>query len=49
MHDGPPLPTERETRERVLGPTLNHWLGILGNAQLGPIYLGTLEIGRAHV
>ena len=44
LHDGPPLPTERDTRERIGGPIWNYWLGKLGNAQLGPIYLGTLGI-----
>jgi photosynthetic reaction center M subunit len=44
LHDGPPLPTEYETRGRVFGATLSYWLGVIGNAQIGPIYLGTLGI-----
>jgi len=40
LHDGPPLPTERETRERIFQPTMSWLFGLLGNAQIGPIYLG---------
>ena len=44
LHDGPPLSTERETRDRQFGPVSSWWLGLLGNAQIGPIYLGTLGV-----
>ena len=30
--------------EREKGATFNYWLGVIGNAQIGPIYLGTLGI-----
>jgi photosynthetic reaction center M subunit len=44
VHDGPALPTEYETGGRFGKPVLSYWLGVLGNAQLGPIYLGSLGI-----
>jgi photosynthetic reaction center M subunit len=44
VHDGPALRTEYETSERFGKPVLSHWLGVLGNAQIGPIYLGGLGI-----
>ncbi|MEM9222428.1 MAG: photosynthetic reaction center subunit M [Pseudomonadota bacterium] len=38
------VPIENGAYERVLPPRLVHVLGILGNAQVGPIYLGALGI-----
>ena len=43
-HDGPALRTKYETSERIGKPALSYWLGVLGNAQIGPIYLGGLGI-----
>ncbi|MFP4079106.1 MAG: photosynthetic reaction center subunit M [Ectothiorhodospira sp.] len=34
------VPIEGGKRERIGKPIVNHWLGLVGNAQLGPIYLG---------
>ncbi len=34
------IPVGRDTRNRVGKPIFNRWLGMLGNAQIGPIYLG---------
>ncbi len=31
-------------RERVGAPSFEHWLGYIGNAQIGPIYLGYLGV-----
>jgi photosynthetic reaction center M subunit len=44
VHDGPALRTDYETSERFGKPVLSYWLGVLGNAQIGPIYLGGLGI-----
>ncbi|MFC3147993.1 photosynthetic reaction center subunit M [Piscinibacterium candidicorallinum] len=41
---GAPLPTERDNNERIFGATLVHLFGRIGNAQIGPIYLGGLGI-----
>jgi len=38
LHDGIPLPPDNEPR--VGKPTFQYWLGRIGDAQLGPIYLG---------
>ena len=40
LHDGVPLP--RSDWKRVGTPFLFHLLGRIGNAQIGPVYLGTL-------
>lgn len=34
------IPVAADTSSRVGKPIFNRWLGMLGNAQLGPIYLG---------
>ncbi|MEO0546316.1 MAG: photosynthetic reaction center subunit M [Pseudomonadota bacterium] len=39
---GVPLPAGEE--ERLGKGSLNYWIGKIGNAQLGPIYLGTLGV-----
>jgi photosynthetic reaction center M subunit len=44
LHAGPPLRTERETAERFGAAWVSYWLGRIGNAQVGPIYLGGLGI-----
>jgi photosynthetic reaction center M subunit len=44
LHDGPALPTPRETSQRSNDKFISYWLGLLGNAQLGPIYLGSLGV-----
>lgn len=44
---GPPdmgVPIGHEQRERLGKPISNYWLGKLGNAQIGPIYLGGLGV-----
>ena len=38
------VPIDQGEFERVGTPTLNYWLGKIGNAQIGPIYLGYLGI-----
>jgi photosynthetic reaction center M subunit len=35
---------EPERVEREKGALFNYWLGLIGNAQIGPIYLGTLGV-----
>lgn len=40
----PGVPIGSETRERAGKPVDNYWLGKIGDAQLGPIYLGTLGV-----
>jgi photosynthetic reaction center M subunit len=42
LHGGPALP--RGDWQRSGEPFLVHWLGRLGNAQIGPIYLGGLGV-----
>lgn len=42
IHDGVPL--GKGNSPRVGEPVLNYWIGKIGNAQLGPIYLGGLGI-----
>ncbi len=42
VHDGVPL--GKGNSPRVGQPVLNYWIGKIGNAQLGPIYLGGLGI-----
>ena len=42
VHDGVPL--GKGNSPRVGQPMLNYWIGKIGNAQLGPIYLGGLGI-----
>ncbi len=32
------------SRERVGAPIYEYWFGVIGNAQIGPIYLGTLGV-----
>ncbi len=34
----------RDTRDRLGTPQLNYWIGKIGNAQIGPIYLGVLGV-----
>jgi photosynthetic reaction center M subunit len=34
----------RIDRERIGTPILSYWLGFIGNAQIGPLYLGTLGV-----
>jgi photosynthetic reaction center M subunit len=41
-HDG--IAMDRGTWPREGKPFFNHWLGIFGNAQIGPFYLGTLGL-----
>jgi photosynthetic reaction center M subunit len=43
-HGGVPLEREIDQRERMGKPFLVHLFGRLGNAQVGPIYLGTLGV-----
>jgi photosynthetic reaction center M subunit len=43
-HMGVPLPTALENKERAGGPIHLHILGRIGDAQLGPIYLGWLGV-----
>ncbi|MBK1642998.1 photosynthetic reaction center subunit M, partial [Chromatium okenii] len=31
-------------RERIGKPIISYWLGFIGNAQIGPLYLGTLGV-----
>ncbi len=42
IHSGMPLPPGSWTRSGK--PTFNHWLGKIGDAQVGPIYLGFLGV-----
>ena len=42
VEHGPPLGAGNDPRSGVGG--FNYWLGKLGNAQIGPIYLGTLGL-----
>ena len=39
-YPGVPLDRERDTRERITKPWHSDFLGKIGNAQIGPIYLG---------
>ncbi len=44
---GPPdmgVPIGRDERERLGQPIYNYWLGKIGSAQIGPIYLGGLGV-----
>ncbi len=41
-HDG--VAMDRGTWPREGKPFFNHWLGVIGNAQIGPFYLGTLGL-----
>ena len=43
-YPGVPLPSALEEKERVGGPIHLHILGRIGDAQLGPIYLGWLGV-----
>ncbi|MCU0957678.1 MAG: photosynthetic reaction center subunit M, partial [Hydrogenophaga sp.] len=43
LHHGVPLPAGDSPRTGDV-PAVSYWLGKLGNAQLGPIYLGGLGI-----
>ena len=47
LEQGIPLDRPRDTAERVGKPSHFHILGRLGNAQIGPIYLGFLGIASA--
>ena len=40
----PGVPLGRDERERIRDTTHVHWLGRLGDAQIGPIYLGKLGL-----
>ena len=42
--DYPGVPIGEDERNRTKGIVHNHLLGKLGDAQLGPIYLGTLGV-----
>ncbi len=46
-HAGVPLDRESDNRERFVKPFLLHLAGRLGNAQIGPIYLGTVGLFSA--
>ena len=35
--------------ERSGGTTFNHWAGIIGQAQIGPIYLGWLGVASNSI
>jgi photosynthetic reaction center M subunit len=37
-HSGVPLP--RAASDRILTPSVSYWMGKLGDAQIGPVYLG---------
>ena len=41
-HHGSPLNPSKDERERIGQPFLVHLFGRLGNAQIGPVYLGTI-------
>jgi photosynthetic reaction center M subunit len=43
-HHSSPLNPSKDERERIGKPFLVHLFGRLGNAQIGPIYLGTIGI-----
>ena len=38
------IPLDRDMHERRGAPTFSYWLGRIGNAQLGPIYLGWMGV-----
>ena len=40
----PGVPIEQRTWIRQLSPWFNHWLGRIGDAQVGPIYLGATGV-----
>ena len=46
-YPGVPLERDRDTRERVTTPWHSSLMGWIGNAQIGPIYLGFLGVGSA--
>ena len=46
-YPGVPLDRDRDTRERVTTPWHSSLMGWIGNAQIGPIYLGFLGVGSA--
>ena len=46
-YPGVPLDRDRDTRERVTTPWHSSFMGWIGNAQIGPIYLGFLGVGSA--
>ena len=43
-HHGSHLNPRKDERERIGQPFLVHLFGRLGNAQIGPVYLGTIGI-----
>jgi photosynthetic reaction center M subunit len=46
-YPGVPLERDRDTNERIFQPWHSRLLGKLGNAQVGPIYLGFLGVASA--
>ena len=48
-YPGVPLDRDRDTRERVTTPWHSSLMGWIGNAQIGPIYLGFLGVGSANL
>nr|QBS17536.1 photosynthetic reaction center M subunit [uncultured bacterium] len=46
-YPGVPLERDRDTKERIFEPWHSRLLGKLGNAQVGPIYLGFLGVASA--
>jgi photosynthetic reaction center M subunit len=46
-YPGVPLERDRDTNERIFEPWHSRLLGKLGNAQVGPIYLGFLGVASA--
>ena len=40
----PGVPIDESTWVRQLPPTFNRWIGIIGDAQIGPIYLGATGV-----
>lgn len=46
-YPGVPLPTSNENKEREGEPIHLYWLGKIGDAQIGPIYLGWLGVASA--
>lgn len=43
-HHGSHLNPRKDERERIGQPFLVHLFGRLGNAQIGPVYLGTIGV-----
>ncbi|MEO7995860.1 MAG: photosynthetic reaction center subunit M, partial [Gemmatimonadaceae bacterium] len=40
----PGVPIDQRTWVRQLPPSFNRWIGIIGDAQIGPIYLGATGV-----